>query len=836
MNNDKQSTISKKLSWTLLASAIAAAPLQAAELEEVVVTAQKRAQGANDVGITVNAFTGDQIAEMGVATAEDIAVLTPGLTVNETAATGVPSYTIRGVGFQDYTTSSSSTVGLYFDEVAMPYTVMSRGAIFDVERVEVLKGPQGDLYGRNTTAGQINFVSNKPTEEFEAGVKATVANFGVLDFEGFVSGGLSDAVRGRLAIKSTRSSEGWQESLTRDDELGEKDVLAVKSLFDIDISEDVSLLLKFHYVDDQSDNKAQTAFNGLDAGLPRVANAYNGLDQYTLDDENGGGARVLTLTSEPPWHSINDNQAADWTNTYASAITGKTWNIRPQRDNQLAGLSAKLEWDLGDITLTSITAYDEFEREEANDWDGSAFNDSSNINTTDLEVFSQEIRLSGETDNLLWIAGVYYSEDEMDEYYHYFMSDSRFGNGGVTFNVIPFAFNPILELDTRYQQETESLGLFGHVEWSFADDWRLTVGARYTDEERTWTGCTYSAEDGTLASFWNNIVIGGLFGAPGASSIATTGCATIDDDPASPGFILSQLAQWGAGDIANVNAAFQPYSNTIDDENLMWKLGLDYQLTEDVLLYGTYSVGFKSGGFNGANSNTTTQLKPIKEEQLEAFEFGFKATLLDNSMQLNGAAFFYDYQDKQEQALAVAVVGNISGLTNVPESEITGAELDMQWLPADNWKVNLGIAWLDTEITRWDAVSDDSTWAPDGSGVVTFDASGLELAQSPELSYNALVEYSWAVSDGVSMKVAVDYVFQDDTSGGAQESDATEDYGLTNARIGIESDEGTWSLLFWGRNITDEYYYPAAYVGGNGPYVRSLGMPRTYGLTLSYNL
>tara|TARA_R110002110_G_C13470525_1_gene721029 strand:+ start:147844 stop:148389 length:546 start_codon:yes stop_codon:yes gene_type:complete len=134
------------------------------QLEEVMVTAQKRAQSANDVGITINAFSGDQIKDLGVVTAEDIAQYTPGLTVNETAATGVPLYTIRGVGFQDYSTAASSTVGIYFDEVSMPYTVMTRGLVFDTERVEVLKGPQGDLYGRNTTAGQINFVSNKPTQ------------------------------------------------------------------------------------------------------------------------------------------------------------------------------------------------------------------------------------------------------------------------------------------------------------------------------------------------------------------------------------------------------------------------------------------------------------------------------------------------------------------------------------------------------------------------------------------------------------------------------------------------------------------------------------------------
>ncbi len=161
----------RKIGLALTAAAIFLSGTVYAEvIEEIITTAQKREQGINDVGITVNAYTGEQLKDFGLSSAEDIAILTPGLTVNETAATGVPLYTIRGVGFQDYSTAASSTVGIYLDEVAMPYTVMTRGLMFDIERVEVLKGPQGDLYGRNTTAGQINFVSKKPTADFQAGI------------------------------------------------------------------------------------------------------------------------------------------------------------------------------------------------------------------------------------------------------------------------------------------------------------------------------------------------------------------------------------------------------------------------------------------------------------------------------------------------------------------------------------------------------------------------------------------------------------------------------------------------------------------------------------------
>lgn len=782
----------------------------AAELEEVVVTAQKHAQGVNDIGITVNAYTGEFLKDVGVATAEDIAAYTPGLTVNESSATGVPLYTIRGVGFQDYSTGASSTVGLYFDEVAIPYTVMSRGVVFDVERVEVLKGPQGDLYGRNTTAGQINFISNKPTEEFEAGINLSYDSLTTQDVDGFISGSMSDSVNGRFAIKSSRSSEGWQKSLTRNDELGKKDQLAMRGLLSFDLNEDANLSLNLHYVKDKSDNKANTAYDGRSVGLSEFSAPYRQLAEYLLPT----GAK---FGQTPQWYSTGDNEAADWTNSYTSELTGKTWNLRPRRDNELKGISAKLEWDFENFTVSSITSYDQFEREEANDWDGSAAVDSSNINTTDLNVFSEELRFSGETDSLLWIAGVYYSSDEITEQFHYFMADSIFGNGSIPFGVAPFNVAPILELDTRYKQETESQAIFGHIEWQASESIRLTAGLRYTSEQRDWTGCTYDAGDGSLANFLNT-----SFG----STLQPGACGTIDDDPNSATYIFNVI---GTPDI---NSAFPVYSDTIDTRRWMGKLGVDYALNDDVLIYGTISQGFKSGGFNGANSNATQQLKPYQEEELTSYETGLKATLLENTMQLNMAAFWYDYKGKQEQDVAVAFVGNISGLTNIPESRINGFEADMQWLPTDGLTINLGLAYLDTEVKKWSAVdAAASTWPT----VVRRDASGIELAQSPQWSYNALTKYEWSVGEGLLMEVAADLAFQDSTSGGVSVEDATEDYTIVNARIALGAEDGQWRVLLWGRNITDEYYYPAAYTGGNGPYVRSVGMPRSYGVSVSYN-
>jgi len=790
----------------LAASAVSAERI----IEEVIVTAQKHAESANDVGITMNAFTGEKLKDLGVVTPEDLALHTQALTVSDTAATGVPLYTIRGVGFQDYSTAASSTVGLYFDEAAIPYTVMSRGALFDIDRVEVLKGPQGDLYGRNTTAGQINFVSNKPTDEFEAGFSASYSTYQTFDVEGYVSGALGDRVQGRLAAKSITSSEGWQKSLTRDDELGEKDVQAIRAMVNIDLSDNAELLLTAQYVDDQSENSARTAYSGAEIGIGEFSAPYVALADYILPTGASFG-------QTPPWYSSDDNEKADWTNSYTSPHTGRTFDLRPQRDNQLTSFRAKLNWELDNgITLTSITSYDEFDRTEANDWDGGFYNDSSNINTTDLEVLSQELRLSGETENALWIVGAYWSEDTVDEYYHYFMSDSVYGLGSVTFGVPPFVLAPILELDTIYEQETRSQAIFGHVEWNLTEDWRLTLGARYTEEERDWSGCTFSADDGSLANFLNT-----LFG----STLGPGDCGTIDDDPTSPTFLFALI---GGPD---VNDAFHVYEDSISTSRWMGKISVDYALSDDVLLYATFSTGFKSGGFNGANSNTTRQLNPYDEETLDSFELGVKATLLDGAMQLNAAAFTYDYNDKQEQDRAVTFVGNISGLTNVGESEIDGWELEMHWLPTDNLSIDLGVAWLDTEITKFDQVDTaNSAWP----NIVLMDGSGQELAQSPEWQYNGTVTYEWPVTDDLLMSVAADFSYKGDTQG-LRTQVYSEDYVVMGARVAIMPVDGQWRAMLWSRNVTDEDYFPSAHTGGNGPYVRNMGMPRTVGVTFNYN-
>jgi iron complex outermembrane receptor protein len=742
-----------------------------AALEEIIVTAQKREQSINEVGITVSAFTAESLTNYGVRSAEDLEALVPGLTISHAAPNGVPVYTIRGVGFADYTTSASSTVGLYMDEVAIPYAVMSRGILFDIDRVEVLKGPQGDLYGRNTTAGQIHFISRKPTDQFEVGISLDYGRFEVLDVEGYVSGPLTSSARGRLAVKTVQSDEGWQQSLSRPgDKLGEKDSFAIRGLLEFDLNADASLLLNLRYSQDKSDNVAPTPFEPS----PFAAFFFGGPDPRAILSES--------------------HRKADWPETH-----------RPVNDNSLFGITSKLDWQIGNFMVTSITGYDEFERDDRFETSGVAYRDGVVRDVSDISSVSQEIRISSNIGpSLYWLAGVYYSTDSMDEAYLF------------TFDESPFAVN----VDTIYEQGTESIAGFGHVEWSFAEQLKLTLGARYTEEDRKWSGCTFDNGDGSLAGLWNFLLVPGApqfgipsladLGFPNAGVVPPGGCGILNDIPDTPNF-----------------SEFVPFSDKIHTSEWMWKASLDYRPTDDILLYGTISRGFKSGGFNGAAAQTHSQLIPYGEEKLMAYELGVKSTWLDGNLQLNASVFFYDYADKQEPTIAVTPVGNISGLTNVPESEIFGAEVELKWQAIKGLFVEVGVAYLDTEIKEYQAISPDSFFG----NVIIIDGSGFELANSPNLQATASVTYDWSLTDNINAFVGGDMSYKDDNRGSTQP--LIPSYHLYNARLGIRDAAGRWRVSVWGRNLTnDDYWY--ASVPSNGVNGRMYGMPLTYGVNLSY--
>ena len=644
---------------------------------------------------------------------------------------------------------------------------MAGGVLFDIERVEVLKGPQGDLYGRNTTAGQINFVSRKPTEEFGGGIRLGYGRFGTVDAEGYLTGALTENINGRIAAKWLSSNEGWQESLTRPgDTLGELNEVAVRALLDFDVSDNVNLLLNLHHYANKSENIAGTTLEDFSFGL---------------------FGPVITSTE--------NNQAADWTPDH-----------RPQNDNSTSGISARLDVQLTEgLSLTSITAYDTFDRNDLYDTSGIPQTDADSTNQTDIEVFSQELRLEKtDIDNIYLIGGLFYVTDEVDEDY---LLENGEGFLGAALGLDG--------LSTRYEQDTDSIAVFGHMEWEMSEAWKLTLGARYTSEDREWSGCTFDSGDGTLANLWNFILTPFALvpsGVPDPGLLGPGECGVYNDIAGSPTF-----------------GQFDEFTDEISTNKAMGKITLDYAPNDDVLVYGTVSTGFKSGGFNGAAVQTHQGLLPYQAEELISYELGLKSTLLDSRLQLNAAVFYYDYQDKQQGTIAVTPVGNIVvAVTNIPESEITGAELEASWQLNDYFRWDLGLAYLDTEITEYQQIDAANSVFPN---VVTFDASGNPLDNSPELQANTTLTFTYPIGDDLSLMIGGDVSYKDDS---LTVNQTIEGYTLYNARVGLSDREGKWGVMVWGRNITDEYYYHSESIS-NCCSIRLNGQPVTYGATVSYN-
>ncbi len=801
----------------LCAALLVSAPVSAQVIEEIVVTAQKREQSLTDVGLTVNAFDGDTIRELGVDTLEDLTLHTPAFIYNEAGALGVPVYTIRGVGFDDYSVASNSTVGVYVDEVALPYPVMTRGQMFDVERVEVLKGPQGDLYGRNTTGGAVNFISRKPSDAYAAGVTVEYGRYNTIGLDGYISGPLSDSVRGRIAVTVDNSSDGWFESHTRSDELGEVDTLGVRALLDWDISESARVLINLHYNSNESENAGQARSGKLGQTLdlffdPVELTQPSGWLQLPLAAAGLGDAGIPVADMLAP--------AAP-----ESPDTGD-WNVgfRPQNDNELFGASITVDWDIGGATLTSISAYDKFERLDSFDWDGTALSLFEQTSDTEITSFSQELRLTSAGDGpVTWIAGLYYSDDEIDDIYRANVGEAV-GSSGI------FA-----DVDQTSLQNTTTSAAFGHVEWSFADSWRLTLGGRFTSEERDIRACSRDADGGLAFLFSALDLLDGDLGGTGddfflsSTALSPGDCVTID--PARGSVIVDGN---GAGTLIIFGGESDLFTNEISTDNFSGKVGLDFLPNDNWLVYGNIGTGFKSGGYNGALASSFFQLTPYKEEELTTVELGFKATLAGGSAQLNAAVFYYDYEDKQLlSVINDPVFGPLAALVNVPESEIRGAELEGTWLPTEALTINFGLAYLDTEVKEYQG------FHPLQPGVGLVDFKGAELGSAPQLTANLRASYDWLLTNNYFVRLSGDLSYKDDYHAGLQFVNPTdvrfdvESYTLVNARIAVGQQDGRWEIAGWVRNIADEYFYHGVSFS-NDAITRGVGQGRTYGVAFSY--
>jgi len=754
---------------------ITSVPVQASDnglqIEEVVVTAQKRYQSAQDVGMAISATTGEALKDMGIIDPTDLAQVTPGLTFTDSGQ-GTPVYSLRGVGYYDISAQASSTVGIYTDEMAIPYPAMTLGAMMDVERVEVLKGPQGTLYGLNTTGGAIKYIANKPSEAYEAGVSLGYGNYQTADLEGFVSGALTDTLSARLAYKTKQSSQGWQESISHGGELGETDRSSARLQLSYQPTDDLDVLVNLTWWEDGSDTQAPAALD-WDFQVPANIPVINALQ--------AGGVLV----------SGEDNKDADWNPAHDY-----------ENDKQYKSASVSVKWDLTDaFTLTSVTAYQDFDSVNHYELSGLGMPANSNLNVTDIHGLSQELRLAGNVDQLTWVAGLYYYQDQV--------TDQQYAGNVFNTNTNLPGLPPLNTLLVDSNVEGKVKAAFAHSEWQLADEWKASLGLRYTEDEKHFEGCTrdnnkYLFDDTqslNMASDWINAVVYG-----GLPVVQPGQCATLNLATLLPG----------------------SREETLSEDNVSGRLGVDWSPTSELLVYGTVSRGFKAGGFPTLPALWADQLAGVEAEELLAYELGFKADLVEGAAQLNGSVYYYDYENKQLQGNVLTAFGVLSALRNVPESKVKGAELELKWMPVEGLYISGLASYTDTEVTRYEDFNE--------LGVIT-DFQGASFPYTPKYQLTLLANYQWALTDRLEAFVGVDASYSDDTFGAFQEDDerfAIASYTLWNARLGVEAQDGQWRAMLWTKNLTDEFYATNVVKGADN-ITRYSGVPRTFGISLDWN-
>lgn len=735
-------------------------------LPRVLVTAQKRVEDSNSVPMSISVATADQLEAQGVTQPKDLVKISPSFNYADSIL-GTPIYTLRGVGFADISLGGRPTVSVYVDEAPIPFAIETRGAQIDLERVEILKGPQGTLFGQNSTGGAINYIAAKPTESFEAGANLSYGNFNAVDIGGFISGPLSETVSARLAVERT-TMDDWQDSYTTNATNGSVDFTNARFSLAWDPSSNLSTLLTIGGFVDNSDTTAGQVTE-VRPNIPAAAAFVPGLLDYPL--------------------APADATAADFT-------PGEDY----ERDNQYLYANFRADYEFANgLTLTSLTSFSEYDEDRLVDTDATTLRNLSVATTGSIESFSQELRLGstiGDRGN--WLVGVSYAEDEVLE-----TEVLEQGESTVAFVFFP---GPLLEATRDINnQEATTTAVFASADYDITDQVNLYGGVRFTDAQIDHEGCSADVGDGVTAALftglWTSIRAGAMLPPPPA--IAPGGCFTADAT-FTPGLVVDEL----------------------DEDNVSWRVGLDWSPNDDLLLYANVSEGFKAGSFPTLAASVRSQLEPATQESLLAYEAGFKATLLNQTMQLNGAVFQYDYSDKQILGqVADPIFGTLLRLINIPESEITGLELDVLWVPVEGLTLKGGGSYIDSEI------GDGFTgFGPFGAPE---DFSGQSFPQTPEWHLVGDADYQWDVSDTLTGFVGGGFTYQSATNNSLGEDPILEinERTLIDLRAGVASSDDKWRVSLWGRNVTDEYYWTATQPNLDTT-VRYAALPATYGIRL----
>lgn len=738
-------------------------------LEEVVVTAQKRAEAANTVPMSISAASGEQLQALGISQPRDLVKLAPSFSYADSYVSS-PIYTLRGVGFSDVSLGGRSTVSIYLDEAPIPFPIETRGANFDLERVEVLKGPQGTLFGQNATGGAINYIAAKPTSDFRAGADAGYGRFNAIELGGFVSGPLGETVTARLAVLHS-AMDSWQESYTTGAKNGKVDLTNARLILDWAPDDTLKARLTLSGWIDKSDVQAGQTIDRNPA-IPAAAAFVPGLSTYPL-----APARA---------------RAADFTPGLDYA-----------RDNRFFQADLRLDKELAsDLTVTSLSSYGHFRQRQLQDTDGTTLLNLDLFNRGRIESISQELRIAGPIGARgRFVAGVNLAHDTVNE-------DGLLTNpqSTIAFTFIPFGLPLFTSFRDINNQKADTYAAFLSGDVQLSDSVKAYGGVRYTRADIDFNGCSADAGDGVTSLNFGTLlnVFRAGAGLPPNPPIARGGCYSAD-------------------------ALFRPglSRDKLNEDNVSWRAGLEWTPAERTLIYANVSKGYKAGSFPTLGATLSSQLSPATQEAILAFETGFKVTLAERTVQLNGALFHYDYDDKQVLGKVLdPVFGPLLKLVNIPNSRLTGAELGLAWAPASGLRITGGGSWIDSRVG-----GNFTNFDPTGA-LRSFD--GEAFPNTPKWHLVGDIDYRWPVHDGLEAFIGANATHQSATNSqlGQLPILRVRAHTLVDLRAGIGAEDGAWKLTAWGRNVGDVYYWTAANRNLDTT-VRFAGLPRTYGLTLS---
>jgi iron complex outermembrane receptor protein len=730
----------------------------------------------------MSAFTGDTLKQLGAIKLEDVADSVSNVSMFKMAS-GQPTWVIRGVGLTDFSPNNTPTAAVYQDDVYLTSTAMSQLSMFDIQRVEVLKGPQGGIYGRNASGGAVKVMSVRP----EFGVEEKTLSMSVDSWKrATVGGSLSTTLKPetlatRIAFNASKgigSDAGPNQLVNYGRNYGSPDSMAIRVSNTLKLSTENSLTLIVDAASDKSETPRLTAL-----GVYRVAPP----GQVVCASLNAGQLDNVNCASYAQLTQLFATGKSDQSPSRATPGESSLSDPFGQVDVKNTGATLHGQFKVGGLDLVSITNLRSFDYGRSLDGDATRGEYAHQVSMTNFRVGSQELRLQQNEGNFKWAGGLSFAKDDLHEDRAFLFRDARYKVANFAAYGVKNASELIASL--RYDQLTNSSSAFGQFDWGFAPLWALGGALRYTNESKTYRNGGFGFDQHS---------------GPIAAAVQPIAGNTLQAD-----YQLDK--HWSGG----ANVRWQP----------------DRQTT----VYGSLQRGFKVGGFfGGFPLNGTAAILPYKEETNDALELGVKWTVPSRRFGVNAAIFEYHYQDAQAFTTVFSSLlnGPVTRLDNIGRAKHQGVEIETFWRPTDVLRIDASVGYLDAKFL------DDKPYKTNDLKDASY--KDQQRIYAPKWSWTLRGQYDVPLSSGANVRLSMGVNGRTDASQGAGSPlDAVllalPGYTLVNARVAYDSPNDRWQLALYGKNLTNTAVIVSPSSDGLSGYARMYGEPRTFGIEGRYS-